>query len=201
CTTASELFLALITAWAAQLPPREGRVDWALAVQHAAAELTALTAELFGRPPESLNCLLSTPGTLVAFAQHDPAQAPTDQPIEVYDLRWRAEADRALVSSTGYPQPGFAALARGAARPVPRGSLRGGVHAPLPRPRAFGPAVHLFQPGAMTALRRRTLLAAVLAGGAAAACTDEGAGDGGAEGASDGGGDSGAGAADPSTVV
>src|SRR5699024_920955 len=50
-TTDSELFLSLITAWAAQLPPREGRGDWALAVQHAAAELTALTAELFGRPP------------------------------------------------------------------------------------------------------------------------------------------------------
>lgn len=143
-TTDSELFLSLITAWAAQLPPREGRVDWALAVQHAAAELTALTAELFGRPPESLNCLLSTPGTLVAFAQHDPAQAPADQPVEVYDLRWRAEADRVLVSSTGYPQPGFATLAQGAALTVHRGSLRVEEHAPLPLPGTFGTAVHLF---------------------------------------------------------
>ena len=131
-TTDSELFLSLITAWAAELPPREERVDWALAVQHAAAELTALTNELFGRPPESLNCLLTTPGRLIAFAQHDPAQAPTDQPAEVYDLRWRAEPDRVLVSSTGYPQPGFATLAQGAALTVHRGTLRVEEHPPLP---------------------------------------------------------------------
>src|SRR5699024_9968828 len=119
-TTDSELVLSLVTAWAAQLRPQDGRADWALAIQHAAAELTALTVELFGRPPESLNCLLTTPGTLVAFAQHDPAQAPADQPAEVYDLRWRADADRVLVSSTGYPQPGFVTLTTGAPLPAAR---------------------------------------------------------------------------------
>ncbi|MEE1650545.1 class II glutamine amidotransferase [Brachybacterium sp. J144] len=130
-TTDSELFFSLITAWAAELPQRDGRPDWALALQHAARELTALTTELFGRPPESLNCLLTTPGTLVAFAQHDPAQAPTDQPTEVYDLRWRADRDRVLISSTGYPQPGFTTLAPGAALTVHRGTLRVEEHPPL----------------------------------------------------------------------
>ncbi|AXK46396.1 class II glutamine amidotransferase [Brachybacterium saurashtrense] len=123
-TTDSELFFSLITAWSRELPAREGRPDWAAAIQHAAAELTALTQELFGRPPESLNCLLTTPGTLVAYAQHDPAQAPADQPVEVYDLRWRADHDRVLVSSTGYPQPGFETLAQGAALTVHQGTLR-----------------------------------------------------------------------------
>lgn len=131
-TTDSELFLSLITAWADELPPRDGPLDWALAVQHAAAELTALSLELFGRPPESLNCLLSMPGTLVAFAQHDPPQAPDDQPAEVYDLRWRADHDRVLVSSTGYPQAGFATLDQGAALTVHRGTLRVQEHPPLP---------------------------------------------------------------------
>ena len=131
-TTDSELFLSLITAWADELPPRDGAPDWALAVQHAAAELTALSAELFDRPPESLNCLLTTPGTLIAYAQHDPAQAPADQPVEVYDLRWRADADRVLVSSTGYPQASFATLGQGAALTVHRGTLRVGEHPPLP---------------------------------------------------------------------
>lgn len=137
-TTDSELFLSLITAWATELPRRgdahdgQGEGDWALAIQHAAAELTALTTELFGRPPESLNCLLTTPGTLVAFAQHDAPQAPADQPAEVYDLRWRADHDRVLVSSTGYPQEGFATLNQGAALTVHRGTLRVQEHPPLP---------------------------------------------------------------------
>ena len=131
-TTDSELFLSLVTAWAGELSPREGQTDWALAIQHAAAELTALTTELFGRPPESLNCLLTTPGLLVAFAQHDPPQAPADQPAEVYDLRWRADHDRVLVSSTGYPQAGFATLDQGAALTVHRGTLRVQEHPPLP---------------------------------------------------------------------
>ena len=130
-TTDSELFLSLITAHLAELPAREGRPDLAGAVQHAAAELTDLLLELSGRPPESLNCLLTTPGTLVAYAQHDPSQAPTDQPPEVYDLRWRADHDRVLVSSTGYPQQGFATLAQGAALEVHRGSLRVEERAPL----------------------------------------------------------------------
>lgn len=130
-TTDSELFLSLITAHLAELPPREGRADLAGAVQHAAAELTALLLELFGRPPESLNCLLTTPGMLVAYAQHDPAQAPADQPPEVYDLRWRADHDRVLVSSTGYLQEGFETLAQGAALEVHRGSLRVQERAPL----------------------------------------------------------------------
>lgn len=130
-TTDSELFLSLITAWADELPRVGGERDWAGAIQHAAAELTQLTTELFGRPPESLNCLLTMPGTLVAYAQHDPAQAPGDQPVEVYDLRWRADADRVLVSSTGYPQEGFSTLAKGAALTIHRGSLRVEEHAPL----------------------------------------------------------------------
>lgn len=148
-TTDSELFLSLITAWAEELPqceeapgrggePERGGArghrdgpDWALAIQHAAAELTALTTELFGRPPESLNCLLTTPGTLVAYAQHDPPQAPEDQPVEVYDLRWRVDHDRVLISSTGYPQEGFATLDQGAALTVHRGTLRVEEHPPL----------------------------------------------------------------------
>ena len=121
-TTDSELYLSLVTAHAAeQSGPHP---DWAAAVQGAAAELTALTTELHGRPPESLNCLLTTPDLLVAFADHDPAQAPRDQPKEVYDLRWRADEGRVLVSSTGYDQPGFSTIPPGGAITVHRGSLR-----------------------------------------------------------------------------
>ena len=85
-----------------------------------------------------LNCLLTTPGMLVAFAQHDPPQAPEDQPVEVYDLRWRVDHDRVLISSTGCPQEGFATLAQGAALTVHRGTLRVEEHPPLPTAPAPG---------------------------------------------------------------
>lgn len=129
-TTDSELFLSLVTAHAAAASGRAvGELDgltgpaWAEALQGAAEELTAATLELSGRVPESLNCLLTTPDALVAFAAHDPAQAPADQPPEVYDLRYRVEEGRVLVSSTGYPQEGFATLGPGEALVVERGSL------------------------------------------------------------------------------
>ncbi|MDO5661544.1 MAG: class II glutamine amidotransferase [Brachybacterium sp.] len=104
-TTDSELFFSLITAHAPEL-------GWARATQYAAAELTAITREEAGRVPESLNCLLMTPGALVAYAQADPAQAPPDQPREVYDLRVRVDPERVIVSSSGYDQNGSTTLGR-----------------------------------------------------------------------------------------
>lgn len=145
-TTDSELFFSLVTAWAAEDAARgAGDLDglsgvaWARAVQQAAAELTGWTLELFGRVPESLNCLLTTPDALVAYAAHDPAQAPADQPPEVYELRYRVEDERVLVSSTGYPQEGFATLAQGAAIAVARGPLEVTQLAPLSAPEAVAP--------------------------------------------------------------
>ncbi|GAA1324192.1 class II glutamine amidotransferase [Brachybacterium rhamnosum] len=136
-TTDSELFLSLITAHARKAAADGAAAagpspqDWALAVQRAAAELTAWLQEIAGRPPESLNCLLTTPDALIAFAQHDPAQAPADQPREVYDLRWRQDTERVLVSSTGYERADFATLPQGGALSIGRTTLAVTEHPPL----------------------------------------------------------------------
>jgi predicted glutamine amidotransferase len=127
-TTDSELFLSLITAAARR---RAGRnPDWAGAIQEAADELDAWCLEEFGRPAESLNCLLTTPDELVAFSRNDPAQAPADRPPEVYELRYRADPGRVLVTSTGYEQDGFTTIPQGGAITIRRGSLQVTEHAP-----------------------------------------------------------------------
>lgn len=149
-TTDSELFLSLITVHAAELEAERaggateaagqdwsevagdaaGR-DWGRAIQRAAAELTSLALELGTRVPESLNCLLIAPDALFAFSQYDMVQAPKDQPEEVYELRFRADAARVLVSSTGYAQDGFTTIPLGGAIRVDRQSLAVQELAPL----------------------------------------------------------------------
>lgn len=123
-TTDSELYFSLITVEA-----REH--GWAEAVQRAAMEVHRLVTGLGGRIPEGLNCLLTTPDELVAYAHSDPDQLAEESPWDTYDLRYRADADRVLVSSTGYPQPGFTSIEQGAAVTIRRGTL--GVTTSAPR--------------------------------------------------------------------
>lgn len=124
-TTDSELYFSLIT-----LHAREH--GWAEAVQRAAMDVHRLVTERGGRIPEGLNCLLTTPHELVAYAHSDPDQLRPDAPWETYDLRFRADeaTGRVLVSSTGYPQPGFTSIRQGEAITIARGTLDVRHHAP-----------------------------------------------------------------------
>lgn len=124
-TTDSELYFSLITLHAREM-------GWARAIQQAARDLTVRIPELDGRYPEGLNCLLLTPTALIAYAQSDPAQLFPESTWDTYDLRYLAEDRRVIVSSTGYPQDGFATVEHGQAIVVHRGSLEVEVLAPLP---------------------------------------------------------------------
>ncbi|GAA1489737.1 class II glutamine amidotransferase [Brachybacterium sacelli] len=115
-TTDSELFYSLIT-----LHQREH--DLAAAVQHAAAELTALCLHHGARVPEALNCLVMTPDLMVAYQQHDPAQAARHQVADMYALRYRIDADRVIVASTGIPQTGHLEVGEGQALVIERSDL------------------------------------------------------------------------------
>lgn len=115
-TTDSELFLSLIT-----LHQRER--DLAAAVQHAAAELTALCLQHGSRVPEALNCLVMTLDEMVAYQQHDPAQAARHQVADMYALRYRIDADRVIVASTGIPQTGHLEVGEGQALVIERSDL------------------------------------------------------------------------------
>lgn len=124
-TTDSEIYFSLITVHA-----REH--GWAGAIQRAAADLTRWIPELGGRYPEGLNCLLMTPDALITYAQSDPEQLQATSTWDTYDLCWRADAHRVLVSSTGYDQPGFAVIEQGCAIEIARTSLEVREHAALP---------------------------------------------------------------------
>lgn len=115
-TTDSELFFSLI-----ELHARD--TDAATAVQRAAAELTALSLEYGTRVPEALNCLYMTPDLLVAYQQSDPAQARPHHTADNYSLRYRIDADRVIVASTGIPQTEYLEVGEGQALVVDRGDL------------------------------------------------------------------------------
>lgn len=123
-TTDSELYFSLIV-----LHAREH--GWARAIQMAAHEITQWVPEMGGRYPEGLNCLLMTPDALVAYAQSDPEQLLPESTWDVYDLMHREDADRVLVGSTGYDQPGFSALEQGHALTIHRGTLEVEAHEPI----------------------------------------------------------------------
>ena len=126
-TTDSELFFSLIT-----LHQREG--DLATAIQRAAAELTALCLQHGLRVPEALNCLVMTPDEMVAYQQHDPAQAARHQKVDMYALRYRIDADRAIVASTGIPQTGHLEVGERQALVIQRSDLSAGVRPALEDP-------------------------------------------------------------------
>lgn len=126
-TTDSELFFSLIT-----LHQRE--TDLATAVQRAAAELTDLCLQHGLRVPEALNCLVMTPDEMVAYQQHDPTQAARHQKADMYALRYRIDADRVIVASTGIPQTGHLEVGERQALVIARSDLSVAVRPALEEP-------------------------------------------------------------------
>jgi predicted glutamine amidotransferase len=56
---------------------------------------------------ESANCLLLTPAGVCAYADHSADSAVIERRgPEFFDLRYRTEADRVVVASTGWTRPG-----------------------------------------------------------------------------------------------
>ena len=115
-TTDSELYFSLIELHARDTDP-------ATAVQRAAAEITALSLEHGTRVPEALNCLYMTPDLLIAYQQSDPAQARPHHTADNYSLRYRIDADRVIVASTGIPQTGYLEVGEGQVLVVHRHDL------------------------------------------------------------------------------
>ena len=115
-TTDSELYFSLIELHARDTDP-------ATAVQRAAAEITALSLEYGMRVPEALNCLYMTPELLIAYQQSDPAQARPHHTPDNYSLRYRIDADRVIVASTGIPQTGYLEVGEGQVLVVHRNDL------------------------------------------------------------------------------
>lgn len=115
-TTDSELYFSLVELHARTEEP-------VVAVQRAAAEITALCLRYGTRVPEALNCLYMTPDLLVAYQQHDPAQAKPHHHPDNYTLRYRIDPERVIVASTGIPQPDHLELEQGEALVVDRRTL------------------------------------------------------------------------------
>lgn len=124
-TTDSELFFSLVELHAREAEP-------ALAVQRAAAELTALSLEHGTRVPEALNCLYMTPEVLVAYQQSDPAQARPHHTPDNYTLRYRMDADRVIVASSGIPQTDHLEVGEGQALVIHRSDLGVSLRPRLP---------------------------------------------------------------------
>lgn len=115
-TTDSELFFSLI-----ELHAREA--DAATAVQRAAADITALCLEHGTRVPEALNCLYMTPDVMIAYQQSDPAQAKPHHEVDNYSLRYRIDAERVIVASTGIEQTNYLEVGEGQALVIDRRDL------------------------------------------------------------------------------
>lgn len=124
-TTDSELFFSLVELYARETDPAQ-------AVQAAAAELTALSVAYSGRVPEALNCLYMTPNLMVAYQQHDPDQASRHGRPDVYALRYRIDADRVIVASSGIPQQEYLEVGEGQALVIDRADLSVSVRGALP---------------------------------------------------------------------
>lgn len=122
--TDSELFLSLITVH------RPGR-SLADAVQLAAREIGELTQKHAGRAPAALNCLVMSPDELVAYAEYDPSQLLPHHAEDNFSLRYRRDADRVLVISSGLPQEDYSELAQGEALVIDRRTLAVRVVPPL----------------------------------------------------------------------
>lgn len=117
-TTDSELFFGLILHHARTLP-------WPDAIRAAADQITAdMRVDDPADAPESLNCLLSTPDALYAFAQSNPERRGPDATPDTYDLRLLRSNDEVVISSTQWTLPGTTVIPQGYVVRVERGSLR-----------------------------------------------------------------------------
>lgn len=124
-TTDTELFFSLLTRGAADadLTDASPLADWARAVQQAARDITGLVLAHGTRPPESLNCVLTTPRGFVAYTQWDPEQSKPPKKYGDYHLDFRAEAERVVVVSSGVDTSGYERLEQGEALAVTAGTL------------------------------------------------------------------------------
>jgi predicted glutamine amidotransferase len=92
--TDSERFFLLVRQWLE-------RTDPVTALSSAAAEVRQRAERYSG-----LNCLLLTPESLFAFADHDPDSAVSQRRGPGYfPLNYLVEQDRVVVASTGWEQP------------------------------------------------------------------------------------------------
>lgn len=73
----------------------------AVAIAGAAADIRALAAEWV-----SLNCLLVTPQTIYAYADHDPdSEVIGRRGPDFFDLSYLVEPGRVVIASEGWPHP------------------------------------------------------------------------------------------------
>lgn len=78
-------------------------------------------------PDTSLNCLLLTPDTLYALAQHDPEYARNAGEPDYFHLRYLETPGHVVVASSGWPQPGWTPLQNGSLLVVKRSTLETSV--------------------------------------------------------------------------
>lgn len=115
-TTDSELFFGLITGHAASAgtTARSSLRQWARALERAAAHITALTREVTGEDPESLNALLMTPRGIVAYEQWDEKLRGKYKALDTYELRYiydnTGPAPRVLIASQGWDRSHYCPL-------------------------------------------------------------------------------------------
>ncbi len=136
--TDSELYFGLVTAHAhaAGVSEDSPLKEWALAVQRAAAEVTAATREHTNTDPEALNTLLLTPRGLVAYQQWDESLRGKYKARDTYELRYLVDRDsdipRVLVASQGWDRSDYAPMHQGEALTVEAGTLDRHTCEPLP---------------------------------------------------------------------
>src|SRR5262249_25118826 len=58
----------------------------------------------------SLNSMLLTPDELIVTCHYRPERIPADESPDYYEIQYKAEADRLVVASTGWPQEGWTRL-------------------------------------------------------------------------------------------
>lgn len=121
-TTDSELYFGLVLHHAQTM-------SWPMAIRAAAHQITDdMRVDDPSDAPESLNCLLSTPDALYAFAQSNPGRRGPDVPPDTYDLRLLRGDDTVVVSSTQWPLAGTTVIPQGYVAQVERGTLKVTTH-------------------------------------------------------------------------
>lgn len=99
-TTDSELYFAILLVFARTL-------DWPEAIE---ATVRLISEDVAIDDPQArphaLNCLVSTPHTLYAYSQSEPATFKPTSPRDLYDLQLAVNSDRVVVCSTMITVPG-----------------------------------------------------------------------------------------------
>lgn len=121
-TTDSELYFGLILHHAQTM-------SWPDAIRAAADQITEdMRIDDPADAPESLNCLLSTPDAMYAFAQSNPERRGPDATPDTYDLRLLRGRDEVVISSTQWTLPGTTVIPQRYVVQVERGTLKVTTH-------------------------------------------------------------------------